>query len=185
MCKRAERTGREAETPVAPFYGKPRRLGRGKRAGRNLAVGGLCLAHIAGFWPFVSAKLPSKYDKKSRPAGEKIIGPLCRLQGMRGRLCCISRPVFNHFDGCVQPVISLPPPPQHRCRLLLKDDRSHASICLLAPRPPEAELSALRRSVGRGSPFGDESWTARAVDRLGLATTIRLRGRPKISNIGS
>jgi putative transposase len=49
----------------------------------------------------------------------------------------------------------------------------------------EAELSAVRRSIGRGSPFGDESWTALAVDRLDLAITIRPRGRPKISNIGS
>jgi putative transposase len=43
----------------------------------------------------------------------------------------------------------------------------------------EAELAALRRSVQRGSPFGDESWSDRAVRRLGLESTLRPQGRPK------
>jgi putative transposase len=43
----------------------------------------------------------------------------------------------------------------------------------------EAELQAVRRSIERGRPFGDESWTDRAVDRLDLATTLRPRGRPR------
>ena len=50
----------------------------------------------------------------------------------------------------------------------------------------EAELAAIRRSVERGSPFGNESWSDRAVRRLGLESTIRARGRPKKSaNNGS
>jgi len=42
----------------------------------------------------------------------------------------------------------------------------------------EAELQAVRRSVQRGCPFGDDRWSDRAVRRLGLETTIRPRGRP-------
>jgi len=49
----------------------------------------------------------------------------------------------------------------------------------------EAELQAVRRSVERGSPFGDESWTEQTVHRLGLESTLRPRGRPKKSLIGS
>ena len=46
----------------------------------------------------------------------------------------------------------------------------------------EAELSALRRSVQRGSPFGDESWLLETVDRLGIESTLRPQGRPKKKN---
>ena len=43
----------------------------------------------------------------------------------------------------------------------------------------EAELAAIRRSVERGNPFGNESWSDRAIRRLGLESTLRPRGRPK------
>jgi putative transposase len=43
----------------------------------------------------------------------------------------------------------------------------------------EAELSALRRCVARGSPYGSEPWSERAIRTLGLESTIRPRGRPK------
>ena len=49
----------------------------------------------------------------------------------------------------------------------------------------ELELLAVRRSVQRGMPFGDEGWTQRAVRRLGLESTLRPRGRPKTPNNGS
>jgi putative transposase len=49
----------------------------------------------------------------------------------------------------------------------------------------EAELSAIRRSVQRGSPLGDESWSAKIVKRLGLESTLRPHGRPKKQNNGS
>jgi putative transposase len=49
----------------------------------------------------------------------------------------------------------------------------------------EAELVALRRSVQRGVPFGDATWTKRAVSQLGLETTLRPRGRPKTTKKGS
>jgi len=49
----------------------------------------------------------------------------------------------------------------------------------------ELELLAVRRSVQRGMPFGDEGWTQRAVRRLGLESTLRPRGRPKTRNNGS
>ena len=49
----------------------------------------------------------------------------------------------------------------------------------------EAELEAVRRSMLRGSPFGDDSWREQAVDRLGLESTLRPRGRPKKDQISS
>jgi putative transposase len=43
----------------------------------------------------------------------------------------------------------------------------------------ESELLALRRCVERGQPFGGESWIKKTAARLGLASTLRPRGRPK------
>ena len=43
----------------------------------------------------------------------------------------------------------------------------------------EAELAALRRSVQRGQPYGEESWVRRVAGRLGLQSTLRPRGRPR------
>ena len=45
----------------------------------------------------------------------------------------------------------------------------------------EAELAALRRSVVRGTPFGEELWQERTAKRLGLESTLRARGRPRRS----
>ena len=42
----------------------------------------------------------------------------------------------------------------------------------------EAEVEALRRSMVRGSPFGEASWQKRTAKRLGLQSTLRPRGRP-------
>ena len=44
----------------------------------------------------------------------------------------------------------------------------------------EAELAAVRRSIQRGRPFGDDSWTAATAARLGLTSTLRPRGRPQV-----
>jgi putative transposase len=49
----------------------------------------------------------------------------------------------------------------------------------------DTELTALRRSVSRGCPYGDESWCDRMVRRLGLESTLRARGRPKKRKRGS
>jgi putative transposase len=49
----------------------------------------------------------------------------------------------------------------------------------------EAEIAAVRHSVQRGSPFGDESWSEKTVRRLQLESTIRPQGRPKKQRIGS
>ncbi|MDO8945054.1 MAG: transposase [Desulfobacterales bacterium] len=46
-------------------------------------------------------------------------------------------------------------------------------------RPPD--LEAIATSLRRGSPFGDASWTAAAVLRLKLESTLRPRGRPRKS----
>ncbi len=43
----------------------------------------------------------------------------------------------------------------------------------------DAELAALRRSIDRGTPFGNDRWTERTAQRLGLESSLRPRGRPK------
>ncbi|MEQ9408268.1 MAG: transposase [Fuerstiella sp.] len=43
----------------------------------------------------------------------------------------------------------------------------------------EAELNAVRRSVNRGCPFGDDTWVAKTAERLDLEPTLRPRGRPR------
>lgn len=49
-----------------------------------------------------------------------------------------------------------------------------------ANRPQtQAELDAVRRSVVRGRPLGDSRWVERTAARLGLAQTLRPRGRPR------
>ena len=50
----------------------------------------------------------------------------------------------------------------------------------LVNRPQsEGELQALRRSVLRGQPYGDERWVKLTAQRLGLQSSLRNRGRPK------
>jgi putative transposase len=43
----------------------------------------------------------------------------------------------------------------------------------------EAELSALRRSCLRGTPYGSLEWVEKTVNKLGLEATMRTPGRPK------
>ena len=43
----------------------------------------------------------------------------------------------------------------------------------------EAELTALRKSVTRGSPFGSPDWTELIAQQLNLEITLRSRGRPR------
>ena len=42
-----------------------------------------------------------------------------------------------------------------------------------------AELSALRNSCNRGTPYGGAEWMKKTVKRLGLEATTRRPGRPK------
>ena len=42
----------------------------------------------------------------------------------------------------------------------------------------ESELAAIRHSVQRGSPYGDEVWQEETAEVLGLQATMRPRGRP-------
>jgi putative transposase len=43
----------------------------------------------------------------------------------------------------------------------------------------EKELSAVRRSVERGTPHGEARWVAATARRLDLEHTLRPRGRPR------
>ena len=42
----------------------------------------------------------------------------------------------------------------------------------------DAEVEAVRTSLGRGRPFGSDAWVERTARRLGLEHTLRPRGRP-------
>lgn len=49
----------------------------------------------------------------------------------------------------------------------------------LVNRPmDEAAEQAVETSIARGAPFGASAWAMRIADRLGLASTLRPRGRP-------
>jgi len=48
----------------------------------------------------------------------------------------------------------------------------------------EKELTKLRRSVIRQSPYGDSSWEIQIGKELGLESTLRPRGRPEKMNRG-
>jgi putative transposase len=49
--------------------------------------------------------------------------------------------------------------------------------------PTEGELSALRRSVARGAPYGEEPWQAATAAALGLESALRRQGRPKKADV--
>jgi putative transposase len=44
---------------------------------------------------------------------------------------------------------------------------------------PEPAINAVRNSLVRGRPFGDDAWTSAMADLLDLHTTLRPRGRPR------
>lgn len=44
----------------------------------------------------------------------------------------------------------------------------------------EAELNAVRHCVKRSCPLGDEQWMESTAQRLGLESTLRPRGRPRV-----
>lgn len=44
----------------------------------------------------------------------------------------------------------------------------------------EAEISAVRRSTQRGSPFGESAWIEQTARRQRLASTLWPRGRPQV-----
>jgi len=46
----------------------------------------------------------------------------------------------------------------------------------------ESELAALRQSVMRGAPYGDEMWQKRTAEALGLQSAFRPRGRQRQVN---
>ena len=43
----------------------------------------------------------------------------------------------------------------------------------------DAEVESLHHSMQRGAPFGSQQWTRRTAEDMGLAATLRPRGRPR------
>jgi putative transposase len=58
-------------------------------------------------------------------------------------------------------------------------DRPKNWITRVNQAESQAELDAIRKSIARGSPYGDDSWSIKAALKLGLESTLRPRGRPK------
>src|SRR5262249_17740817 len=58
-------------------------------------------------------------------------------------------------------------------------ERPRCWLALVNAPETEAELEALRRSVRRGCPFGEQSWSDETVRQLGLEMTVRPQGRHK------
>ena len=46
----------------------------------------------------------------------------------------------------------------------------------------KSELESVRNSVTRGRPLGDAEWAAATAKRLGIESTMRPRGRPRVQN---
>jgi putative transposase len=44
----------------------------------------------------------------------------------------------------------------------------------------EAELATLRKCIARGTPYGEASWQRATATRLGLESSLRPRGRPRL-----
>ena len=82
----------------------------------------------------------------------------------------------QRLSGRGEPMVPLTPPP----------GGLPADWAKLVSRPHgERELSALRRCVQRGCPFGREAWVKRMAKELGLDSTLRPRGRPRKTEKGS
>ncbi len=47
----------------------------------------------------------------------------------------------------------------------------------------DKELDTVRRSVSRGSPLGKPEWIEATANRTGLSSTLRPRGRPRVSEV--
>lgn len=58
-------------------------------------------------------------------------------------------------------------------------DRPAGWTKIVNSQQPDAEQSAVRESIRRGRPLGPPEWTVEVADRLGLAFTLRPRGRPR------
>lgn len=58
-------------------------------------------------------------------------------------------------------------------------DQPHNWVAQVNRAQTASELEALRVSVQRGRPFGEESWVRRMAKRFGMESTLRPRGRPK------
>ncbi len=52
-------------------------------------------------------------------------------------------------------------------------------LTLVNETAEDQELETLRLSAQRGRPFGNERWQSWIAERLGLESTLRLRGRPR------
>jgi putative transposase len=57
-------------------------------------------------------------------------------------------------------------------------DRPSDWIAMVNQAESDAELQAVRRSVKRNQPFGSDAWVREVVERFGLLSTVRPRGRP-------
>lgn len=67
--------------------------------------------------------------------------------------------------------------PKLRCPLALPAEWAR----IVDGDEPPAQLETVRRSVNRGTPFGNQRWVRRTADRLGIESSLRPFGRPRKS----
>ena len=48
----------------------------------------------------------------------------------------------------------------------------------------ESDEEAIKKSITKGSPYGDDSWVKSVIKRFSLEQTLRKVGRPKANNSG-
>ena len=66
---------------------------------------------------------------------------------------------------------------------LLHDYSHDAPYELIPVKVTDKEIAAVRWSLKRGSPFGNETWVEATARRLDLESTLRPRGRPQVRNL--
>ena len=72
--------------------------------------------------------------------------------------------------------------PEHRALLSKWPIRRPRNWVSYVNQPAsDAELESIRRSCRRGSPYGSAEWVQQTAKQLGLESTLRRPGRPKIS----
>ena len=75
-----------------------------------------------------------------------------------------------HYWKSVRPVKGIDPGPVERPEPWIQWVNQPLAV---------AELDEVRRSVNRGTPYGSDAWVSRVAAELGLAASLRPRGRPR------
>jgi REP element-mobilizing transposase RayT len=86
---------------------------------------------------------------------------------------------FEAFERTIEK--TLESRPMRVCAYCLMSNHWHFVLWpdLVNQPQTEGELEAIRRSVRRGQPYGNEDWVGKTAQQLALESTLRARGRPR------